>query len=299
MGWLKVPNDLVDVWLPRLTGAELKVWLFGRRQTVGFNKEHATLSSEQICAGIEKRNGERLNSGTGLSRRAVFQALKGLESKGLATRTPRLGTTNIYTFDVPQPVQKSERVPVQKGEQVGEGEPVHQSARGSAKTAPRPVHQSAPTKDIVGRNLTKDNKKAKTDSTSFEADRRKINGNFQATVADAEALQRLMFDTTGKTETVETALRWLRPARRAEGWWDIEQQLREKLASNRPRNNAWFKTVLQNEFGLSPDDAASQKWEFIQRYREAIRRADHLEAQCCTEEAAKAGIPTTVLMGAI
>jgi len=283
VGWLKVPNDLVDVWLSRLTGAELKVWLFGRRQTVGFNKEHATLSSEQICAGIEKRNGERLNSGTGLSRRAVFQALKGLESKGLATRTPRLGTTNIYTFDVPQPVQK--------GEQVGEAEPVHQSAQGSAKTAPRPVHSGAPTKDIVGRNLTKDNKKTKTDSASCEADRRKTNGNYQATLADGEAFVKLMFDATGKTEKVETALRWLRLARRAEGWWEIERVLREKMSRNHVRSNAWFGAVLQNEFGLSPGDAESQRSDLNNRYREAVKSGDYIEAMRVAEEADKAGVP--------
>ena len=108
-----------------------------------------------------------------------------------------------------------------------------------------------------------------------------------------------MFEATGNTEKVDTALRWLRLARRAEGWWQIDRTLREKLASNRPRNNAWFKTVLQNEFGLSPGDAQSQKSEFIERYRKAIRLDDHLAAQRCMEEAEKRGISPTLLMGAI
>ena len=71
---------------------------------------------------------------------------------------------------------------------------------------------------------------------------------------------------------------------------------REKVASHPPRNTAWFRTVLQNEFGLSPGDSASQKSDFTLRYREAIRLADHLEAQRCMEEAAKHGIS---LMGVI
>ena len=150
---------------------------------------------------------------------------------------------------------------------------------------------------IVGRKKQEKRqveRNVKPNGFSPESDRRKTNGNFQVTVADAEALQRLMFDTTGKTEKVETALRWLRPARRAEGWWDIERQLREKLATNRPRNNAWFRTVLQNEFGLSPSDAESQKSELIERFRQAIMIKDPtkrmLAAQRCTEDAEKNGI---------
>ena len=157
---------------------------------------------------------------------------------------------------------------------------------------------------IVGRKKQEEKKQGKpnvkTNDFSSGSERRKTNGNYQATLADAEALQRLMFDTTGKTEKVDTALRWLRPARRAEGWWDIEQQLRKKLASNRPRNNAWFKTVLENEFGLSPGDAQSQRSDFIERYRKAITLPDpaerNLEAQRCYEEAAKHDIS---LMGVI
>lgn len=297
MGWLKVPNDLVDVWLPGLTGAELKVWLFGRRQTVGFNKEYATLSSEQICAGIEKRTGERLNHGTGLSRRTVFQALKGLESKGLATRTPRRGTTNIYTFDVPQPVQKDERVPVQKGEQVESDEPVHSGAQGSAKTEPGPVHSGAPTKDIVGQNPSKDTRTAESKNPS-----RPTNGRYAPTMDDARAFNQLMFTATNKTEKLETALSWLRLARRAKGWTDIERALRDKLARNPPRNNAWFRKVLENEYGLSPDDKDSIVEELKQRYLNAVRLPPEQRSVECMrllEEAESHGIRPTVLMGVI
>ena len=155
--------------------------------------------------------------------------------------------------------------------------------------------ETPPKETIVGRKRQEKKKQGepnvKFNGFSSEPERRKTNGNYQATLADGESLRRLMFDTTGKTEKVETALRWLRPARRAEGWCDIEKQLREKVASNRPRNNAWFKTVLENEFGLSPGDAESQRSEFIERYREAIRDGDYLEAQRCSEEAASAGVP--------
>ena len=112
-----------------------------------------------------------------------------------------------------------------------------------------------------------------------------------------------MFEHTGKTETVETALGWLRPARRADGWADVEQQLRSKLTSHKPRSNAWFRTVLASEFGLSLDDRASQILEFTQRYREAVKLKDpqerSLEAQRCMEEAQAHDIAHTTLMKAI
>ena len=166
-----------------------------------------------------------------------------------------------------------------------------------AKVRLEKVAKPPPKETIVGRNRQGNRqapRKVKTNGFSPVSERRKTNGNYQATLADGKAFVKLMYEATGKTEKVETALRWLRLARRAEGYWEVERVLREKLASNRPRNNAWFETVLENQFGLSPGDAESQKSELIVRYREAIKLADpaerSLEAQWCVEDAAKAGV---------
>ena len=162
--------------------------------------------------------------------------------------------------------------------------------------------ETPPKETIVGRKKQEkrqDPPAVKVNGFPSESDRRKKTTDYQATLADGEAFVKLMFDAIGKTEKVDTALRWLRLARRAKGWWDIERVLREKMSSNPPRSNAWFKTVLENQFGLSPGDTASQKSDFIERYRKATRENKYLEAMQCAEEAAKAGIPTTVLMGAI
>ncbi len=297
MGWLKVPNDLVDVWLPHLTGAELKVWLFGTRQTKGFQKDRATMSSDQICSGIRKKNGERLNSGTGLSRRAVFQALQGLEGKGLATRIQRPGTTTVYEFLVPEPVQKGERVPVQKSARVEPQEPVHNGALGSAKTAPTPVHSGAPTKDIVGRNTSKDNPKANT----AEVHSRPTNGSsYRPTLEDAGLFQQFMFRSTGKSEKRETALSWLRQAARADSYASIECFLEGRIKQyGRPRNNAWFHTCIENEFDLSPEGKNDLVKEMQGRFLAAIERLGRdgpTECQRVIEEASNAGIPAAVVM---
>ena len=216
----------------------------------------------------------------------------------------RGNSTNYVLCATPEKV--AETPPFNEPVKGGRTTPFSGSGKGSksatekvAKVRLEKVANPPPKETIVGRKRQEEKKQGKpnvkTNGFSSESDRRQTNGNYRATKAHAEALQKLMFDCTGRTETVETALRWLRLARRAEGWWDIEQQLREKVASHPPRNNAWFKTVLANEFGLSPDDTASQKSDFILRYRKAIRRADHLEAQRCAEEAEEAGISPAVL----
>ena len=119
---------------------------------------------------------------------------------------------------------------------------------------------------------------------------------------DARAFAQLMFRTTGKAEKPETALSWLRLAPRAKGWPDIERALRDKLARNRPRNNAWFRKVLENEYGLSPDDKDSIVEELKQRYLNALRlppNERNIECMRAVEEAKNYGIPETVVMGAI
>ncbi len=207
----------------------------------------------------------------------------------------RGNSTNYVLCDTPERV--AETPPFEEPGKGGRNTTFSRSEKGS-KSATEKVARvrlekvaNSPSKEtIVGRK--------KQEKRQVEPNV-KTNGNYQATVADAEALRRLMFEHTRKTETVETALSWLRPARRADGWADVKQQLRSKLTSHKPRSNAWFRTVLANEFGLSPDDRASQILGFTQRYREAVKLKDpqerNLEAQRCIEEAQAHGITHTAL----
>ena len=67
--------------------------------------------------------------------------------------------------------------------------------------------------------------------------------------------------------------------------------MREKIARKRPENNAWFKTVLENNFGLSPGDTQDQRSELIERYRKAIMDGNQVEAQRVIEQGVEAGVP--------
>lgn len=79
----QVPDELFDELLAKLSGAELKVLLYIIRRTFGFKKESDSISLSQLVNGIRTRDGERLDSGTGLSKGAVAMAVKSLEAKGV------------------------------------------------------------------------------------------------------------------------------------------------------------------------------------------------------------------------
>ena len=81
------PDVLLDKVMPFLTPAEWKVCSYIVRRTFGWKKEEDDISLDQICNGIVKRDGTRLDFGTQMDKKTVIRALKGLEVKGvLATR---------------------------------------------------------------------------------------------------------------------------------------------------------------------------------------------------------------------
>ncbi len=77
------PDILIDRVMPHLSGAEFKVLAYIVRRTFGFKKESDTISLDQICNGITRRDGSVLDEGTGLARKTAVAAIHGLESKGV------------------------------------------------------------------------------------------------------------------------------------------------------------------------------------------------------------------------
>ena len=97
------PDELFDEWLSVLSFAELKVLLYIIRRTFGFKKDSDAISLRQITEGITTRDGRVLDRGTGLSRKAAFQAVHSLEGRGLLTvnRTTAddgVNQVNIYSL---------------------------------------------------------------------------------------------------------------------------------------------------------------------------------------------------------
>jgi hypothetical protein len=99
----QTPDVLFDKWLPELTFAELKVLLYIVRRIFGFRKDTDEISLKQICEGVRRRNGKVLDKGTGLSRKAAFQAVQSLEKRGLikvdrAQAEDGVNLVNIYSL---------------------------------------------------------------------------------------------------------------------------------------------------------------------------------------------------------
>jgi len=77
------PDVLLDRVMAHLTGAEFKVLAYIVRRTFGFKKDSDTISLDQICNGITRRDGSILDQGTGLARKTAIAAIHGLEAKGV------------------------------------------------------------------------------------------------------------------------------------------------------------------------------------------------------------------------
>jgi phage replication O-like protein O len=102
----QIPNDVFDSLMPSLSGGELKVLLYICRRTFGFQKDSDRISLSQISKGITTKTGKVLDSGTGLCKRHVINALKALEKKNIIiiTRTvdeTGLNEVNTYSLNIP------------------------------------------------------------------------------------------------------------------------------------------------------------------------------------------------------
>lgn len=89
------PDDIFDLFLTSLTHAELKVLLYIVRRTFGFKKMSDRISLKQIAEGIVTKDGNRLDSGAGITKRGAIKAVKALEQKGLIT-VKRVKTEDGY-----------------------------------------------------------------------------------------------------------------------------------------------------------------------------------------------------------
>ncbi len=89
------PKSLDGYW-HQLSGSEQKVLDYLLRHTWGYKKTSDRISISQFKNGIQKRNGEFVDKGTGLSdNTTILKALKRLEELGFITTTQEQGETKL------------------------------------------------------------------------------------------------------------------------------------------------------------------------------------------------------------
>jgi hypothetical protein len=139
-----VPNTIIDQWMVSLTLSQLRVILYITRRTYGFGQPDGdTISLDQLMHGITRRDGTRLDHGTGLSERSLLQAIRDLRSMGMIRATtmtaPDGGSLptrySLHVSDAPEsfayPDQQNGTVPPENDQ---EGGPAKLYGGGTSKT---------------------------------------------------------------------------------------------------------------------------------------------------------------------
>jgi len=141
----QVPDELFDELMVHLSGAELKVLLYIIRRTYGFKRESDNISLSQMLTGIVKRDGVRLDHGTGLSKPTLLNALRTLAQKGMIIPERRRSAEHgdqatTYRLHLITD-SKSDTTPPPTANDNGEGHPpvVKKFAQGGSKNLATPV----------------------------------------------------------------------------------------------------------------------------------------------------------------
>lgn len=120
----QVPDVILDRWMAALSGAEFKVLMYVARRTYGFGKDADRISLSQLARGIRRRDGSRLDCGTGLSRSGVKAACNGLIARGLLVRAANTAEDGL------EPEESTYRLNLYAALHDDEGEEVGQEVAG-------------------------------------------------------------------------------------------------------------------------------------------------------------------------
>ena len=194
-----MPNRYLDVLMGNLPAPAFIVLAYIARRTYGFQKKRDRISLTQFESGIEKKDGEQLDNGTGLSRKTIVKAIQILQEKGVII-VHKEGMTSEYEV-----VEEIHHLPTKVVDQV------HRTSGGDPPKVVEEIHTQKKGKESIQKkeasrlflkNLPEDVIKEMTD-------------NFKCTPANvrAKALTILDYcDSKGKVyKNYKATLRnWLR-----------------------------------------------------------------------------------------
>lgn len=74
--WSKLPHAFIEALHMATSLAELKVILYTLRHTWGYHEEWKRITIDEFCEGRKKKDGKRIDGGTGMSRNAVKDGIQ-------------------------------------------------------------------------------------------------------------------------------------------------------------------------------------------------------------------------------
>ena len=160
--YTQVPNEIMDRWLPDLTGAELKILLYLARRTFGFHRDCVEIGLRRICNGIPGKDmGTGLHIETARSRRS-------LEAKGLVTAKRRTGGRTTYTLSVMEVYGKSEHPCSEIPNSTAFGKSVHEERKSSSERNVQKQRFISPVEPRQAPKLVLDSKAPTSKSVSIQ-----------------------------------------------------------------------------------------------------------------------------------
>lgn len=106
----QVPNVIFDWLMPLLEDGELRCLLYIIRRTYGFQKKSDQIAISQFVSGIQKSDGEVIDSGTGLSKPTVITSLKVLSEAIGIVKKRKYRNTFVYSINLEFSKDKEEVV---------------------------------------------------------------------------------------------------------------------------------------------------------------------------------------------
>ncbi len=140
--WSKLPHEFIDALSLIETIGEMKVILYVLRHTWGYHDEEKKITLDEFCNGRKRRDGTRLDNGTGLSKPTVIDGIERAvkhgflevdtdeRDKGRVKKFYRLTSSDVKKLDTSSknPLQRSEKETIEKNSDI--------SADADKKSAP-------------------------------------------------------------------------------------------------------------------------------------------------------------------
>ena len=136
-------------------------------------------------------------------------------------------------------------------------EPCERNANSDASHSQISEAKSRSQSDLPIRSVGKEKKERLSSSPTDQPTKT----GYKPTLENARELQDIMRRTTGRTETEQTSLAWLRPTRSARDFSTVKQILEGKISKSNPDYNEWFKSALNDitETTKQADDLFSEE----------------------------------------